>query len=236
MINNQNKQTPIKHLDLKQALTSHDEVVLGYTKDEAINEASRCLNCKNPKCVSACPLHNNIPLMNMLISEGKFEEANTELLKTNPFSGICSRVCQHEKQCEGACIRGNKEINDPVAIGFLERFVFDNTKINSCKHLKNKGRIAIIGSGPSGLACANYLIDNDFYVEVFEKEKYLGGILQDGIPEFVLPKTVLDTYIKSLKNKGVIFNLNKPFNNETSILYLLEDRKFDYIYFAIGYY
>lgn len=235
MINNQNKQTPIKKISIEDSLKSTKEVILNYSKDEVINESSRCLNCKNPKCVLACPLHNNIPLINSLVSQNKFLEAREELDKTNPFPSICSRVCQQEKQCEGSCIRGNKVINDPVAIGYIEKYLADNVLIKKKSKTKIDKKVAIIGSGPSGLACANLLSDYRFSVEIFEKEKYIGGILQDGIPEFVLPKKILDKYIKNLKKKRVKINLNKGLSNEHSLNYFFDELKFDYVYLAIGY-
>lgn len=226
------KQTPSK------AVTNFDEVNLGYSKEEAILEASRCLNCKNHPCMDGCPLHNNIPLLNTLIKEGKFLEAYKISEENNPLNGICGRVCQQEDQCEKACIKGKIKDSEPIAIGNLERFLFDYHMKNANNDLplikSNSKKVAIIGSGPAGLSCAEKLALKGYHVEIFEKKNTIGGLLEYGIPPFVLSRKVIDYKIKYLSNLGVVFHPNRALDAIFNIEYLLKTLHFDAIFLANG--
>jgi len=239
MINMQNKKTPMRKQSPKEAIGNFDEVNFGYNFEEAITEASRCLNCKNHPCVDACPLHNNIPLINQLISDGKFSEAYKVSINNNPLSSICGRVCEQDSLCEKDCVRGLKIDNDPVAIGNLERFLGDYfakyRKDEKIKCLKSTGkRVAIIGSGPAALSCAEVLAKNCVSVDIFEKNTKFGGLLRYGIPSFVLDRSVIDFKIKFLKENGVIFHANRPFSEKMTLKDLLEKNKFDAVFLANG--
>ena len=170
--------------------TNFEEVCYGYNAEEAQLEASRCLNCKNPRCVAACPVNINIPAFIQKVHEGDFAAASAVIAEDSSLPSICGRVCPQETQCEGSCILGIK--GEPVAIGKLERFVGDWSLENECKSCSkapaNGHKVAVIGSGPSGLACASDLAKMGYDVTVFEALHKLGGVLVYGIPEFRLPK------------------------------------------------
>lgn len=199
------KKTPIAEQDPNIRNKNFDEVCLGYTEAEAIKEASRCLRCKNKPCVSGCPVGVKIPEFMKKVSEGDFAAAFDIISLDNSLPAICGRVCPQEHQCEGKCIRGIK--GESVAIGRLERFVADwnmqNGNKETLKPTPNGKKVAVIGAGPSGLACAGDLAKKGYSVTIFEAFHTAGGVLQYGIPEFRLPKKIVDTEVKNLKNLGV---------------------------------
>ena len=186
------------------------EVNKGYTKEQAISEASRCIQCKNPLCVSGCPVEINIPGFIKGIAENNPEQAIKVLKEKNNLPGVCGRVCPQEEQCELKCILGKK--GKSVAIGNLERYTADLAMENSIKQsndVKNNGKkVAVIGSGPAGLTCAGDLAKEGYSVTVFESLHLAGGVLRYGIPQFRLPPKVLDTEISNLKKSGVKIDLN----------------------------
>lgn len=204
MANMQPTKTPIKEQDPKIRARNFEEVCCGYTPEEAVNEAKRCLNCKNKPCVSGCPVGVRIPEFISKISEGDFEGAYRIITTTNGLPAVCGRVCPQESQCEGKCVRGIK--GEPVGIGRLERFVADymmNKTTAPEKIAPNGIKVAIIGSGPSGLTCASDLAKLGYSVTVFEAFHTAGGVLMYGIPEFRLPKATVMHEIDNLKALGV---------------------------------
>ena len=185
------------------------EVALGYDEETAISEAQRCLGCKNSPCVSGCPVNIRIPDFIKKVAEGKFDEAYDIITESSSLPAICGRVCPQENQCEGKCVRIKGE---SVGIGRLERFVADrhndSTEIGKKEIAKNGKKAAIVGSGPSGLACAGVLAKNGFDVTVFEALHTPGGVLVYGIPEFRLPKAIVKREIDSLVALGVKVETN----------------------------
>ena len=187
-----------------------EEVALGYTKEMAIDEADRCLNCKKPLCVEGCPVGISIPSFIQKVKVGEFEEAYRILSADSSLPAVCGRVCPQETQCEGKCVRGIK--GEPVAIGRLERFVADFHNESATekpeKPIPNGHQVAVIGSGPAGLTCAGDLAKRGYSVTVFEALHAAGGVLVYGIPEFRLPKAIVQKEIDGLKELGVAFSLN----------------------------
>ena len=187
-----------------------NEVALGYTQEMAISEANRCLNCKNMPCVAGCPVNINIPNFITLIKQGDFEGAYQVINKTSSLPAVCGRVCPQETQCESKCTLGIKF--EPVGIGRLERFVADwhneNTKEAPAKPQSNGHKVAIVGSGPSGLTCAGDLAKKGYDVTVFEAFHVAGGVLVYGIPEFRLPKSIVAKEVEGLKALGVKLETN----------------------------
>ncbi|MBQ7821547.1 MAG: NAD(P)-binding protein, partial [Clostridia bacterium] len=189
--------SPKKHVMPSQAPDvrgkNFKEVALGYTAEIAVAEAARCLNCKNPLCVSGCPVNINIPGFITRIASGDFEGAYSVIAESSSLPAVCGRVCPQESQCEGRCVRGIK--HEPVAIGRLERFAADYHNEHSHgkneKPLSNGHKVAVIGSGPSGLTCAGDLAKLGYSVTVFEALHTPGGVLVYGIPEFRLPKDIV---------------------------------------------
>ena len=182
-----------------------DEVALGYTAEMAIEEANRCLNCKNPLCVSGCPVNVQIPDFISLISKGDFKAAYEKIAETNSLPAVCGRVCPQERQCEGKCVRAIK--GESVAIGRLERFAAD-FYLENCEKIiseinKNGKKVAVVGAGPAGLTCAGDLAKKGYSVTVFEAFHKPGGVLVYGIPEFRLPKKIVEQEIVELNNLGV---------------------------------
>ena len=186
------------------------EVALGYSEEAALDEAQRCLNCRNMPCVSGCPVNIRIPEFIGKVREGEFEEAYRIIQKTSSLPAVCGRVCPQETQCESKCVRGIK--GEPVGIGRLERFVADRHNEYSdetvIKPEPNGHRVAIVGSGPSGLTCAGDLAKKGYSVTVFEALHTAGGVLVYGIPEFRLPKRIVAREVETLKSLGVEIETN----------------------------
>ena len=201
------------------------EVTLGYSKAMAMEEASRCLNCKNKPCVSGCPVGVRIPEFIACVAAGDFDKAYEIITSTNGLPAVCGRVCPQEHQCEGKCVRGIK--GEPVGIGRLERFVADykmeqgNTKVEV--PASNGHKVAVVGAGPSGLTCAGDLARLGYQVTVFEAFHVAGGVLMYGIPEFRLPKAIVQKEIKTLKALGVNIMTDMVIGKVLSVDELLED-------------
>ena len=212
------------------------EVALGYTEDQAIDEAKRCLNCKHKPCTTGCPVQIDIPAFVAEVANGNFEEAYKIIIKSSSLPAVCGRVCPQENQCEGKCVRGIK--GEPVAIGRLERFVADwhmkNVNESPKKAESNGHKVAIIGSGPSGLTCAGDLVKKGYDVTVFEAFHVAGGVLVYGIPEFRLPKSIVQKEIDNLKALGVKIETNMVIGKILSIDELMQEYGFEYVYIGTG--
>lgn len=207
MANMSLKKNEMPTQDAKVRAHNFDEVALGYTEEQAIDEAMRCLNCKNMPCVDGCPVKIHIPEFITKIKEGDFEGAYQTITKSSSLPAVCGRVCPQETQCESKCVRGIK--GESVGIGRLERFVADwhNTfcEEEPTRPASNGHRIAVVGSGPSGLTCAGDLAKKGYEVTVFEALHTAGGVLVYGIPEFRLPKAIVAKEVDTLKKLGGIF-------------------------------
>ncbi len=231
------KKVPVSEQDPKVRAKNFDEVCLGYGAEEAKNEASRCLNCKNPQCVQGCPVSISIPDFIKEVKEGNFKEAYDVISKSSSLPAVCGRVCPQESQCEGKCVRGIK--GESVSIGKLERFVADWAFENGIKpsvnaEKKNK-KVAVIGSGPSGLSCAGDLAKMGYDVTVFEALHELGGVLVYGIPEFRLPKEkVVKKEIENVKALGVKFETNTIIGKSFTIDELIEKYGFEAVFIGSG--
>ncbi len=227
----------VREQDPKVRATNFSEVCLGYNKDEALLEASRCLNCRRPRCVEACPVHIDIPgFIHALITEGEAAAAKI-ISKDSSLPSVCGRVCPQETQCEGSCVLGIK--GEPVAIGKLERYVGDWKIEHAPKEpeqiQRNGKKVAIIGSGPAGLACASDLAKWGYEVKVFEALHQLGGVLVYGIPEFRLPKEkIVAPEIEAVKRLGVEFVNDVIVGRTTTIDHLLDNEGFDAVFVGSG--
>lgn len=212
------------------------EVSLGYTPEQAIEEAGRCLNCKNKPCVGGCPVRVYIPEFIAEVAKGEFENAYKIISKSSSLPAVCGRVCPQENQCEGKCVRGIK--GEPVAIGRLERFVADYHNANSTekpeKPESNGHKVAVVGSGPAGLACAGDLAKKGYEVTVFEALHTAGGVLVYGIPEFRLPKAIVQKEIDGLKEIGVEIKTNIVIGKTLSIDELIDDYGFESVFIGSG--
>ena len=229
-------KNPMPHQDPNVRKNNFLEVALGYTADMAIDEAKRCIQCKNPKCMNGCPVQINIPLFIKKVSEGEFEEAYKVISKTSSLPAICGRVCPQESQCEMLCARGIKD--EPVAIGRLERFVADwhneNFKEDDLTIESNGFKVAVIGSGPAGLSCASDLRKLGYDVTIFEALHTAGGVLVYGIPEFRLPKKIVEKEIQGLKKLGVKIETNVVIGKTISIEELFQDFGFAAVFIGSG--
>ena len=231
------KKVPVREQEPAVRAKNFEEVCYGYNKEEAMEEASRCINCKNAKCVQGCPVSIDIPGFISKVKEGEFEEAYKIIGKSSALPAVCGRVCPQESQCEGKCIRGLK--GEPVSIGKLERFVADYALENDIKPEKaestNGHKVAVIGSGPAGLTCAGDLAKLGYDVTVFEALHELGGVLVYGIPEFRLPKQkVVAKEIDKVKELGVKFETNVVIGKSTTIDQLIEDEGFEAVFIGSG--
>ncbi len=220
----------------KERAKNFFEVALGYTPQEAIAEAKRCLGCKNKPCTLGCPVKIYIPEFIAQVAKGEFEKAYEIISKSSSLPAVCGRVCPQENQCEGKCIRGIK--GESVAIGRLERFVADyhNANCNQWpEKIKSNGKkVAIVGSGPAGLTCAGDLVRKGYDVTIFEALHTPGGVLIYGIPEFRLPKEIVATEIKGLKALGVKIETNTVIGKTFSVDELLEEEGFEAVFIGSG--
>ncbi len=201
-----------------------EEVAKGYTAEMAVEEATRCLNCKNKPCVGGCPVNVHIPDFIAKVATGEFEEAYRIITSTNGLPAVCGRVCPQESQCEGKCVRGIK--GEPVGIGRLERFCADYHMANSSekaeKPQSNGKKVAVVGAGPSGLTCAGDLAKKGYEVTVFEAFHTAGGVLVYGIPQFRLPKEIVAKEVKNLEDLGVEIKTNMIIGKTLSVDELFE--------------
>lgn len=230
-------RVPVSEQDPKVRATNFDEVCLGYTLDEAMEEASRCLNCKNAQCVKGCPVSIQISDFVQAIKEGDIEKAYQVISESSALPAVCGRVCPQESQCEGKCIRGIK--GDSVSIGKLERFAADWAREHGIKPAanpeKNGHKVAVIGSGPAGLTCAGDLAKMGYDVTIFEALHQPGGVLVYGIPEFRLPKdAVVAKEVENVKALGVKIETNVVIGKSVTIDELMEDEGFEAIFIGSG--
>ena len=229
-------KTPMPEQEPKIRARNFDEVTLGYTKEMAMKEAERCLNCKHKPCVAGCPVSVRIPEFIEEVAKGNFEAAYAVITSTNSLPAVCGRVCPQENQCEGKCVRGIK--GEPVAIGRLERFVADymmkNHNITISKPELNGHKVAVVGAGPAGLTCAGDLARSGYEVTVFEAFHVAGGVLMYGIPEFRLPKAIVQKEIDSLKALGVNIMTNMVIGKVLSIDELVNDMGFEAVFIGSG--
>lgn len=213
-----------------------EEVTLGYTKEMALDEAQRCLNCKNHPCIQGCPVMIHIPEFIAEVAKGNFEEAYQIISQTSSLPAVCGRVCPQEAQCEKYCVRGVK--GEPVGIGRLERFVADWHNANATaapeKPAPNGHKVAVIGSGPSGLTCAGDLAKKGYDVTVFEALHLAGGVLVYGIPEFRLPKAIVQKEVDGLKALGVTVATDTVVGRTISIDELMEEEGFEAVFVGSG--
>ena len=230
------KKNPMPSQDAKVRARNFEEVALGYTEQMAIDEAERCLNCKNMPCVSGCPVGIAIPNFIQKVKVGEFEEAYRIITESSSLPAVCGRVCPQETQCEGKCVRGIK--GEPVGIGRLERFVADyhneNCKDAPIKPASNGHRVAVVGSGPAGLTCAGDLAKKGYDVTVFEALHTAGGVLVYGIPEFRLPKAIVAKEIHTLEQLGVKVAVNTVVGKTVSIEELMEEEGFEAVFVGSG--
>ena len=231
------KKVPVREQAPKVRATNFEEVCLGYNKEEAMEEANRCLGCKKAKCMEGCPVSINIPGFVHEVKEGNFEKAYQIIGESSALPAVCGRVCPQETQCEGKCIRGMK--GEAVSIGKLERFVADWAKENGIKPVpaaqKNGPKVAVIGSGPSGLTCAGDLAKMGYDVTIFEALHKAGGVLVYGIPEFRLPKDkVVAAEVENVKSLGVKIETNVIIGKSVTIDELLKDEGFEAVFIGSG--
>lgn len=231
------KKVPVREQDPKVRATNFDEVCLGYNAEEAQAESTRCLNCKNPKCVQGCPVSINIPAFIQQIKSGDFKGAYETISESSSLPAVCGRVCPQETQCEGKCIRGIK--GEPVSIGKLERFTADWAKANGVKPsapaVKNGHKVAVIGAGPSGLTCAGDLAKMGYDVTIFEALHKAGGVLAYGIPEFRLPKDrVVEKEIDNVKGLGVKIETDVVIGKSTTIDELMDKEGYEAVFIGSG--
>ncbi|MCI6553426.1 MAG: NADPH-dependent glutamate synthase [Lachnospiraceae bacterium] len=231
------KKIPARAQDPQVRAANFEEVSLGYNKEEAMEEAARCINCKNAKCIQGCPVAINIPAFIEKVKEGDMEAAYQVISQSSALPAVCGRVCPQETQCEGQCIRGIK--GEPISIGNLERFVADWAREKGIRPAgaaeKNGRRVAVIGSGPAGLTCAGDLARMGYEVTVFEALHEPGGVLVYGIPEFRLPKEdVVAKEIENVKSLGVKIELNVVVGQSVTIDELLEEEGFDAVFIGSG--
>lgn len=232
------KKCPMPTQDPQIRQNNFEEVALGYDEEHAIREAKRCLNCKTRPCVAACPVNVQIPEFIQKVSQGDFEGAYQIIAKSSALPAVCGRVCPQETQCEGKCTRGIKAGCEPVGIGYLERFVADwhneNVQTKAQIPLKNGHKVAVVGSGPAGLTCAGDLAKMGYDVTVFEALHVAGGVLVYGIPEFRLPKKIVQKEVENLKALGVKIQTNMVIGRVLTIEELKTEQGFDAVFIGSG--
>ena len=231
------KKVPVREQAPDVRNKNFEEVCLGYNMEEAQEEATRCINCKNAQCIKGCPVSINIPGFVHEVKEGNIEEAYKIISQSSALPAVCGRVCPQESQCEGKCIRGFK--GEPISIGKLERFVADYAREHNIKPqpaTEKKGKkVAVIGSGPSGLTCAGDLAKLGYDVTIFEALHQAGGVLVYGIPEFRLPKqTVVASEIENVKSLGVKIETNVVIGKSMTVDQLLDEEGFDAVFIGSG--
>ena len=230
------KKNPMPAQEAEVRARNFKEVALGYTAEQAIDEANRCLNCKNPVCVKGCPVNVPIPQFIKKVQEGDFEGAYQVISLTSSLPAVCGRVCPQETQCEAKCIRGIK--GEPVGIGRLERFVADYHNEHATeapvKPESNGHKVAVVGSGPAGLTCAGDLAKKGYDVTVFEAFHLAGGVLVYGIPEFRLPKAIVQKEVDTLKALGVKIETNMVIGKTITIDELMEEFGFEAVFVGSG--
>ena len=230
------QKNPMPTQDPAQRSRNFDEVALGYTAQQAMDEASRCLNCKHKPCVGGCPVKVYIPAFIQKVAEGDFEAAYQIISESSSLPAVCGRVCPQESQCESKCVRGLK--GEPVAIGRLERFVADWHNQHSAETVKkpepNGHKVAVVGSGPSGLTCAGDLARKGYDVTVFEALHLAGGVLVYGIPEFRLPKAIVQKEVESLIRLGVKVETNVVIGRTITIDELMQEYGFEAVFIGSG--
>ena len=231
------KKVPVREQEAKERAANFKEVCLGYNKEEAMEEAARCINCKNAQCIKGCPVAINIPGFIEKVKEGEIEAAYQIISQSSALPAVCGRVCPQESQCEGKCIRGIK--GEPVSIGKLERFVADWASENGIKPVSASARkgkkVAVIGSGPAGLTCAGDLAKMGYDVTIFEALHEPGGVLVYGIPEFRLPKKdVVAKEIENVRALGVTIETNVVVGKSVTIDELLEEEGFSAVFIGSG--
>lgn len=238
-VNKQMEKTPMPEQDPLRRASNFEEVALGYTEEMAVNEAQRCLHCKNRPCVSGCPVNVQIPDFIDRIVSGDYEGAYQTIAQTSSLPAVCGRVCPQETQCEAKCVRGIK--GEPVAIGRLERFVADRHMaadtvqdgLQPPAAAPNGHKVAVVGSGPAGLTCAGDLARLGYSVTVFEAFHTAGGVLMYGIPEFRLPKTIVQREVDNLRRMGVEIETNMVVGRVLSIDELFE-RGYEAVFVGSG--
>ena len=231
------KKVPVREQEPLARAKNFDEVCLGYNEEEAVAEAQRCLNCKNPRCVQGCPVSIDIPAFIQEVKNRDFKAAAGVIAKSSALPAVCGRVCPQETQCEGVCVRGIK--GEAVAIGKLERFVADWARENGIaavnESVKNGQKVAVIGAGPAGLTCAGDLIKLGYEVKIFEALHEPGGVLVYGIPEFRLPKdSVVKTEVENVKKLGVEIETDCIIGKSVSIDELMDKEGFDAVFIGSG--
>lgn len=231
------KKVPVREQDAKVRAANFEEVCLGYDKEEAMCEATRCINCKNAQCIKGCPVAINIPGFIEKVKEGDIAAAYQIISESSALPAVCGRVCPQESQCEGKCIRGIK--GDPVSIGKLERFVADWARENGIRpepaKEKNGRKVAVIGSGPAGLTCAGDLAKLGYDVTIFEALHEAGGVLVYGIPEFRLPKEeVVAKEIANVVSLGVKIEKNVIIGKSITIDELISEEGFEAVFIGSG--
>ena len=236
MANMSLKKNPMPSQDPNVRNKNFDEVALGYTEEQALDEATRCLNCKNKPCMQGCPVMVHIPDFIAEVAKGDFEAAYQIIAATSALPAVCGRVCPQESQCEKHCVRGIK--GEPVGIGRLERFVADwhrehNTAAAE-KPASNGHRVAVVGSGPSGLTCAGDLARKGYDVTVFEALHLAGGVLVYGIPEFRLPKAIVQKEVDGLKALGVTIATDTVVGRTITVDELMEEQGFEAVFIGSG--
>ncbi len=231
------KKVPVREQDAKVRATNFEEVCYGYNQEEAVEEATRCLKCKKARCVGGCPVSIDIPRFIQHVQNGEFEEAANVIAESSALPAVCGRVCPQESQCEGQCVRGVK--GEPISIGKLERFVADWSRehgfVPKSAEEKNGRKVAIVGSGPSGLTCAGDLAKLGYDVTIFEALHEPGGVLTYGIPEFRLPKEkVVRAEIENVKKLGVKIETDVIIGKTVTIDELMDEEGFEAVFIGSG--